>query len=1005
MAQTGVVSNVADLLQIDIPAGGRVLVASDVHLAPTPTPASAAAAAELAAVLGAWVGPGLVVFAGDLFELLAADPAGAAGSGPILDPAPALAAHPRLREAVAAFSATPARRVVCLVGNHDGRLAWDEAAATVVAEALGAELALAAELSIDTGRGCRAVRVEHGHRFDPPNAFADPRDPHDTPLGHHVVQEVLPTLGGASAGWLQGIEDLSDPVMFPAFMASRAVYRRLVRHVWWLLVPILAAVMLEVPAVEAGLRAAGGGRRMAAWPDRLLIGGAGVAVMVVVLAVALAVVANRAWAGISSSLGKRGWAQNDAARAEAGRLVGEGWAGLVTGHTHHAELTVLDGGFYANTGSCTRVVDQHAGRAGLPPVFLPHRQLGWVELEAGADLHVRLLHSRVEQPGATRLERVVARRCRVVDPRPSVVAALPPGPSWPPRVDGAARLRRSRRVGAAAIAAAGLLNLASALTPPLGDRLHAVDALLPLAVPQAAAALVALAGLGLLLMARGVRRGQRLAWSASLGLLAASGILHLVKGVDVEEAAAALVVAGYLLAQRRAFRGPADPPSVRRGLATLAGGALAATAFGTTAVELAGHGRPRPALGRAVEAVAERLVGVTDIALPHRVGLFLTPVLTATGVGLAVLAGWLLFRPVVSRHRSGGGELERARAVVARHGEGTLAYFALRHDKAHFFFGASVVAYAVQGGVCLVSPDPIGPRSERAEVWAAFRRFADDHGWPVAVLGAAEDWLPVYRAAGMHDLYVGDEAVVDCTRFSLDGGNAKSLRQAVNRVARNGYRVEFYDPSRIDAALAQSLRAVMTRSRRGDVERGFSMTLGRVFLPEDRGLLLAVCYAADGTPAAFCQYVPAPGIDGYSLDLMRRDSERSDGSPHPNGLLDFVVVETIRHLRDQGRRGLGLNFATMRAVVAGEAGGGAVQRAERWLLRRMSDSMQIESLWRFNAKYDPDWSPRYAVYDAPENILPAALAMARAESFWELPVVGRFFVPTATDPKQVSVGS
>jgi lysylphosphatidylglycerol synthetase-like protein (DUF2156 family)/UDP-2,3-diacylglucosamine pyrophosphatase LpxH len=999
-------SPVRDLLEIDVPAGGRVLVASDVHLAPTPTPASTAAASELAAVLTAWVGPGLVVFAGDLFELLAGDPGGGAGGNrPIVDPAPALAAHPRLRDAVVAFAADPSRRVVCLVGNHDGRLAWDDAAAATVAAALGAELALAAELSVDTGRGCRAVRVEHGHRFDPPNAFADPRNPHDTPLGHHVVQEVLPTLGGASAGWLDGIEDLSDPVMFPAFMASRAMYRRLVRHLWWLLVPVLAAVLLEVPAVEAALRATGEGRRMAAWPDRLLIAGGGVAAMLVVLGVGLAVVANRAWAGISASLGKRGWAQNDAARAEAARLVGEGWAGLITGHTHHAELTVLDGGFYANTGSCTRVVDQHAGRAGLPPVFLPHRQLGWVELEAGADLHVRLLHSQVEQGGGTHIERMVARRHKVVDPRPSVVASVPPGPSWPPRIDGAARLRRSRRVGAAAIAAAGLVNLASALTPPLGDRLHAVDALLPLAVPQAAAALVALAGLGLLLMARGVRRGQRLAWSTSLGLLVASGFLHVVKGVDVEEAAAALVVAGYLLIQRRAFRGPADPPSVRLGLTALAGGALAATAFGTVAVELAGgRGSRRPGLGPAVQAVAERLVGLTDIALPHRVGLFLTPVLMATGAGLAVTAGWLVFRPVVSRHRSGGGELDRARAVVARHGEGTLAYFALRHDKAHFFFGSSVVAYAVQGGVCLVSPDPIGPRSERAEVWTAFRRFADDHGWPVAVLGAAEDWLPVYRAAGMHDLYVGDEAVVDCTRFSLDGGNAKSLRQAVNRVARNGYRVEFYDPSRIDATLAQSLRAVMTRSRRGDVERGFSMTLGRVFLPEDRDLLLAVCYASDGTPAAFCQYVPAAGIDGYSLDLMRRDSLRADGSPHPNGLLDFVVVETIRHLRDRGRRGLGLNFATMRAVVAGEAGAGAVQRAERWLLRRMSDSMQIESLWRFNAKYDPDWSPRYAVYDAPENILPAALAMARAESFWELPVVGRFFVPPAAPPKEVPVG-
>jgi lysylphosphatidylglycerol synthetase-like protein (DUF2156 family) len=179
----------------------------------------------------------------------------------------------------------------------------------------------------------------------------------------------------------------------------------------------------------------------------------------------------------------------------------------------------------------------------------------------------------------------------------------------------------------------------------------------------------------------------------------------------------------------------------------------------------------------------------------------------------------------------------------------------------------------------------------------------------------------------------------------------------------------------------------MTESRRGEVERGFSMTLGRAFQPDDRGLLLAVAFAPDGSPAAFCQYVPARGISGWSLDLMRR-SERAD---HPNGLTELVVVDTIEHLRDRGDVGLALNFATFRAVLAREAGDRLVHRVEKWFLERMSDSMQIESLWTFNQKFQPEWHPRYACYDAPEHLLPASIAVARAESFWELPVLGRFF--------------
>jgi lysylphosphatidylglycerol synthetase-like protein (DUF2156 family) len=480
----------------------------------------------------------------------------------------------------------------------------------------------------------------------------------------------------------------------------------------------------------------------------------------------------------------------------------------------------------------------------------------------------------------------------------------------------------------------------------------------------------------------------------ALGLLVGTGVLHLVQGGGLEEALIALGVAWFLLVNRACFPGAVDRPSRRRGGLALLAATVVVIVVTTTSMEvaLALDSDTRPlGLVRAVEAVAGRMVGLRTVALPHRLDEFLAPTLLAVGLGLALVALVLTFRPVVDRRLAGGGPQHRAREIVRRHGRSTLDYFALRHDKVHFFEGDSVVAYAVYGGVCLVSPDPIGPAAERDKLWSSFRSYADAHGWTLAVLGAGEDWLPTYRSSGMHDLYLGDEGVVDVTRFSLQGGRNKGLRQAVNRIARYGYSISFHDPASLAPALADALRDVMTRSRRGDVERGFSMTLGRLFDPRDEGLLLAVATAEDGTPVAFCQYVPAPGINGYSLDLMRRD----DGD-HPNGLLDFVIVETIEHLRQLGMHGLGLNFATMRSVLAGESGDGLHRRVERWMLRRMSSSMQIESLWRFNAKYDPDWQPRYAVYESPEQAPAVAVAIARAESFWELPLIGRFLVPGDT---------
>jgi lysylphosphatidylglycerol synthetase-like protein (DUF2156 family) len=615
--------------------------------------------------------------------------------------------------------------------------------------------------------------------------------------------------------------------------------------------------------------------------------------------------------------------------------------------------------------------------------------------------------------------------------RPQLVATYPQGSSWPAQPSGQLHKRRIRRLAGLFVGIAGLISLVSSLSEPLRDRLKDIRQLVPLAVPETASALTALAGVSLLVLARGVRRGQRRAWAVTIAVLIVSVVSNLVKGVDVEEAVVALAIAAFLWVNRADFEASTDLPSLRGGLLAWAGAAVLTVAAGTVGIELslvirrmADHGSHRRGThfsigwGRALLATIEHMVGVDHVGLPRIIDRFFGPTMAATTVGLGLALVVLTFRPVAARRRRGerGSELSRARAIMARHGSGTLDYFALRPDKQFFFWGDTFAAYAVYGGVCLVSPDPIGPVTEREPAWRAFRSFVDEHGWALGGLGAGEEWLPIYRATGMHDLYAGDEGVVRINRFTLEGGRFKSLRQAVNRVAKHGYRISFHDPAHLDPELQAGLELVMTKSRRGDVERGFSMTLGRVFEPEDVGLLLAVVHAptvapaaadgpADGAlgpPVAFCQYVPAPGIGGYSLDLMRRD----DGE-HPNGLIDFAVVETIRYLRDRGKEGLGLNFATMRAVLAGETGGGASQRVQAWLLRRMGDSMQIESLWKFNAKFDPDWQPRYALYDAPENALAVAVAIARAESWWEIPVIGRWLVPSANpdDPAGLTNGS
>lgn len=551
---------------------------------------------------------------------------------------------------------------------------------------------------------------------------------------------------------------------------------------------------------------------------------------------------------------------------------------------------------------------------------------------------------------------------------------------------GVAFRRRVRFVPAAVVLAASAMHLVLAINHPFGR--HVVRLGMD-AMPFVSARHTRLAHLviayALILLAYGLRRGQRLAWLLTLATLMLTLIAPIRTALDVGQTVAAVALMLFLLWQQANFTAPINARVANRGITIVAGAATAAVsmvAFVTTRSQRLSQ---RPSLRHAMWTVAERMAGRRSFQ-PHP---RFDPFVTFVGVALAVASGWLLTRPAASTPLQPTPlDRRRARRVVENYGHDTLAFFALRDDKQLFFHQNSVVAFAVHHGTALVSPDPIGPTDEREDVWAAFMATAQQQGWSVAVLGASAEWLGVYETNHLKSMYIGDEAVVDCTTFHMDGGPNKALRQAVNRVAKYGYTISFHDPAHLDDSLRVQLDALVGSSRRGEAERGFSMTLGRLFEPTDQGLLLAVCSDPQGTPVAFVQYVPAAGIAGFSLDVMRRDR-----GEHPNGLLDFVIVRTIEHVASLGGTGLCLNFATMRGVLAGEQEFGHFNRLIQWALRQGSTSMQIESLWKYNAKFNPAWQPRYAVYQAAADLPGTVAAMAKAEAIWELPVIGRFLKP------------
>ena len=217
-------------------------------------------------------------------------------------------------------------QVIYAIGNHDGDLAWDVKAADAVREMTGARLCLAADLILADGR---KIRVEHGHQLDQYNCFCDARNALDTPLGHHIVRQVLPRIEWLGRGWVDGAHEMADPTDFPSFIGSRLVYRKLGRHLWWLIaIPLVILLAVRIGVVAAfTVPLPGHGRMGAPGRDPRLRRGRGpgrdrglVAFM-----------ARRAWVSISAlALDNRGYGQNQAARQRAADLVADGYHGFIS---------------------------------------------------------------------------------------------------------------------------------------------------------------------------------------------------------------------------------------------------------------------------------------------------------------------------------------------------------------------------------------------------------------------------------------------------------------------------------------------------------------------------------------------------------------------------------------------------------------------------------------------------------------------------------------------------
>jgi lysyl-tRNA synthetase class 2 len=564
---------------------------------------------------------------------------------------------------------------------------------------------------------------------------------------------------------------------------------------------------------------------------------------------------------------------------------------------------------------------------------------------------------------------------------------------------GAPRGRKRRRwvpaIASLLTLAIGLTDILAVFQPAWHYKLHKINAFVPGTLTNVAHSADVIVGLLLLLLSQGLRRRKRRAWQAVLGLLAFDVLIHLWYSyrphahsavVIPHSVAVALVLAAVLLFFQHDFYALGDPRSRWHALWVFLLLAAADLAIGLGYLA-AGGLAGRYTLRERLHSVVFELVGANGPVLfvsEARADLYAL-LTSALGLFTLFVTLYLFLRPPRPRARLGDADKARIRGLLARHGDrDSLGYFALRDDKNVIWSpsGKSCVCYRVVSGVMLAAGDPIGDPEAWPGAIAEFLSEADRHAWRPAVMGCSELGAEIWcREGGLSALELGDEAIVSVAGFSLSGRAMRNVRQMVNRVAKHGYVARVRRVGDIPREELRDIVRACENWRGSQNERGFSMALGRIGGLGDEDCVL-VTATENGVLRALLHFVPW-GSDGLSLDLMRRDKNAQ------GGLNDFLIVEAIKAAPELGVKRISLNFAMFRAVLErGERiGAGPVLRAWRSLLLFASRWFQIESLYKFNAKFCPQWQPRFFVFPGGSDMPRIAIAALEAEAFLVWPTL------------------
>ena len=521
----------------------------------------------------------------------------------------------------------------------------------------------------------------------------------------------------------------------------------------------------------------------------------------------------------------------------------------------------------------------------------------------------------------------------------------------------------------------GIINIISAITPAIAERVQRLQDFIPVDAIAASNYFVLAAGAFLLLTAVFMLKGHRNTWWIALVLSIVSFVGHLTKAIDYEEATAALMVIVMLLFSKKDYHVKGNPRMHTLGISTALLSIGAVLIYGIIGFYFLDkkHFNIDFSILQSIKYTIQNffLAGSSDLVPGNRFAREFILSINMSGFASLSFLFYTIIKPYIYKGQSDPEGLARVKTFTEKYGKSGLDYFKTYSDKLYFIPENlnAFIAYRTVGNFAVALENPVAESPESMkQCLMAFEEFCYDNGLKSIYYRVPAESLAVYKQLSKKSLFLGQEGIVDLTTFTLEGGKNKALRNAINKVIDRGFRSTVHTPP-VKDGLMQKLKAVSDEWLKSNQREEIVFSQGMFVWNELKNQTVITVESPEEKVIAFLNIIPdyAPGEGTY--DLIRKTDDA------PNGVLDFLLVELFKYLRSLGYTSVNLGFAPMSGL---DDPHNFPEKSMKFAYEKIRSFSHYKGLRIFKEKFFPAWHNKYLIYSDDFDLfqIPAVLTKA-----------------------------